>query len=110
MSHDHRDLRLNYDANKALTEINTQVSSVLNQLPPQAQQPVLTVQVGQTIDAMYMGFDSDVLPTNKITDYLVARRQAQAGCDPGVQTAELLGGAISRCARGSIPTSSPRTA
>ena len=49
-------LRLNYDANRALTEINTQVNSVKNQLPPQAQQPVLTVQVGQTTDAMYMGF------------------------------------------------------
>jgi multidrug efflux pump len=41
-------LRLNYDANRALTEINTQINSVKNQLPPAAQQPVLTVQVGQT--------------------------------------------------------------
>jgi hypothetical protein len=36
-------LRLNYDSNRALTEINTQVNSVRNQLPPEAQQPVLTV-------------------------------------------------------------------
>src|SRR5580700_10142393 len=36
-------LRLNYAATPALTEINTQVNSVKNQLPPQAQQPVLTV-------------------------------------------------------------------
>ena len=42
-------LRLNYEANRALTEINTQVSSVRNQLPPEAQQPVLNVQVGETI-------------------------------------------------------------
>src|SRR5476649_542095 len=49
-------LRLNYDANRALTEINTQVNSVKNQLPVQAQQSVLTVQIGQTTDAMYMGF------------------------------------------------------
>ena len=34
-------LRLNYDSNRALTEINTQVNSVRNQLPPQAQQPVI---------------------------------------------------------------------
>src|SRR5882757_2211009 len=64
-------LRLNYDADKALTEINTKISSVLNQLPSGTQQPVLVVKVGQTIDAMYMGFDSDVLPRNKITDYLI---------------------------------------
>jgi multidrug efflux pump len=35
-------LRLNYDSNRALTEINTKVASVRNQLPSQAQQPVLT--------------------------------------------------------------------
>ncbi|HET9764014.1 MAG TPA: efflux RND transporter permease subunit, partial [Casimicrobiaceae bacterium] len=51
-------LRLNYDANKALTQINTQVASVRNQLPPESQQPVLSIQVGETIDAMYMGFFS----------------------------------------------------
>src|SRR5476649_264104 len=34
-------MRLNYDANRALTEINTQVNSVKNQLPVQAQQSVL---------------------------------------------------------------------
>src|SRR6201747_968186 len=44
-------LRLNYDADKALTEINTKISSVLNQLPPGSQQPILTVTIGQTIDA-----------------------------------------------------------
>jgi multidrug efflux pump len=57
-------LRLNYDSNRALTEINTQVNSVRNQLPPQAQQPVLTVATGQTTDAMYIGFYSDTLPNN----------------------------------------------
>src|ERR1700753_3880369 len=43
-------LRLNYDADKALTEINTKINSILNQLPPGSQQPVLNIQVGQTID------------------------------------------------------------
>jgi multidrug efflux pump len=84
-------LRLNYDSDKALTEINTKVNSVLNQLPPESQQPVLTVQVGQTIDAMYIGFNSDVLPPNKITDYLVRVVQPKLQAVQGVQTAELLG-------------------
>jgi len=84
-------LRLNYDANRALTEINTQVASVKNQLPPQAQQPVLTVQVGQTTDAMYMGFYSDVLPTNNVTDYLVRVVKPKLDSVEGVQTAEILG-------------------
>src|SRR5690348_345086 len=63
-------LRLNYDANKALTEINTKVNSVLNSLPPQSQQPVLSISAGMGTAAMYMGFSSKVLPQNKITDYL----------------------------------------
>ena len=85
-------LRLNYDANRALTEINTQVNSVRNQLPPQAQQPVLTVQVGQTTDAMYMGFYSDALASNNVTDYLVRVVKPKLDSIEGIQTAEILGG------------------
>jgi multidrug efflux pump len=85
-------LRLNYDANRALTQIQTQVTSVRNQLPPQAQQPVLSIQVGETIDAMYMGFRSDVLPSNSITDYLARVVKPKLDAVPGVQTAEILGG------------------
>ena len=84
-------LRLNYDADKALTEINTKISSVLNQLPTGTQQPVLTVKIGQTIDAMYLGFNSDALAPNQITDYLTRVVQPKLQTIPGVQTAELLG-------------------
>jgi multidrug efflux pump len=84
-------LRLNYDSNRALTEISTQVNSVKNQLPPQAQQPVLTVQVGQTVDAMYLGFYSDTVPTNGVTDYLVRVVKPKLDSLPGVQTAEIVG-------------------
>ncbi len=84
-------LRLNYDSDKALTEISTKISSVLNQLPPGSQQPVLTIQIGQTIDAMYIGFNSDTLPQNNITDYLVRVVQPRLQAVDGVQTAEILG-------------------
>jgi len=84
-------LRLNYDADKALTEINTKVSSILNQLPPGTLQPTLTVKIGQQIDAMYIGFNSDTLAPNQITDYLVRVVQPKLQAVNGVQTAELLG-------------------
>ncbi|MGA8009649.1 MAG: efflux RND transporter permease subunit, partial [Thiomonas sp.] len=84
-------LRLNYDPDKALTEINTKVNSVLNQLPPAAQKPVLSVSIGQTIDAMYIGFYSDVLKPNQITDYLTRAVQPKLQAIDGVQNAELLG-------------------
>ena len=84
-------LRLNYPSDKALVEITTKVSSVLNQLPPGSQQPVLTVKIGQTIDAMYIGFNSQELAANQITDYLVRVVQPKLQAVEGVQTAELLG-------------------
>ena len=87
-------LRLNYDANRALTEINTQINSVLNELPPQAQQPVLKVEMGQTVDAMYMGFYSSVLATNDITDYLSRVVKPKLDSIEGVQTAEILGARV----------------
>ena len=104
-------LRLNYDPDKALTEINTKVNAVLNQLPQGAQQPTLSVQIGQTIDAMYIGFASKVLPANKITDYLVRVVQPQPaggrgradGRDPGQEAVRAARLARSR-------TSSPPTA
>jgi multidrug efflux pump len=87
-------LRLNFDVDKALTEINTKVNAVLNQLPPGSQQPVLTVKVGQTFAAMYIGFASDVLSPNKITDYLIRVVQPKLQAVEGVQTAEILGGKL----------------
>jgi multidrug efflux pump len=87
-------LRLNYDSDKALTEISTKVNAVRNQLPPDAQQPVLSVKVGETIDAMYIGFASDVLPANKITDYIIRVVQPKLQAVDGVQTAEILGGKL----------------
>ena len=84
-------LRLNYDSNRALTEITTQVNAVKNQLPQAAQQPVLTVQTGQTTDAMYLGFYSDTLPTNNVTDFLLRVVKPKLDSIEGVQTAELLG-------------------
>ena len=85
-------LRLNYDPNKALTEINTKVNAVLNQLPKESQQPVISVAIGETIDSMYIGFYSKVLPANKITDYLIRVVQPKLQAVEGVQTAEILGG------------------
>ncbi len=84
-------LRLNYSANKALTEITTRVNAVKNQLPPQAQAPVITVQSGDTTDALYMGFFSQVLPTNNITDFLSRVVKPKLDSLEGVQTAEILG-------------------
>ncbi len=85
-------LRQNYDTSKAAAEINIKVNSVLNQLPTGSQQPTITVKVGQTTDAMYMGFSSPTLERNQITDYIQRVVQPKLQAVPGVQTAEILGG------------------
>ena len=85
-------LRQNYDTSKAAAEINIKVNSVLNQLPTGSQLPTITVKVGQTTDAMYMGFSSGALERNQITDYIQRVVQPKLQAVPGVQTAEILGG------------------
>jgi multidrug efflux pump len=84
-------LRLNWDSGKALTEISAKVNSVSNQLPSGAQQPVLTLKVGQTIDSMILGFRSSIIAPNQITDYLVRVVQPKLQAIEGVQTAEFMG-------------------
>ncbi len=84
-------LRLNYDPNKAVSEINTKINAVINQLPKDTLPPVITVAIGETIDSMYIGFYSKVLPRNKITDYLIRVVQPKLQAVEGVQTAEVLG-------------------
>jgi len=85
-------LVLNHDPDKALTEISAQVNSVLNQLPSGTEQPVLTLQIGSTLDAMYISFRSTVLTPSQITDYVTRVVQPQMQAVPGVQDAEILGG------------------
>jgi multidrug efflux pump len=85
-------LVLNHDPDAALTEISAKVNSVLNQLPTGAQQPVIVLKVGQTLDAMYIAFRSNVLSANQITDYVTRVVQPQLQAVNGVQTAEILGG------------------
>ena len=84
-------LRLNYDATKALSEISAQVNSVLNQLPEGAQQPSLKISTGENTASMYLGFTSDTLAANQITDFLLRVVQPKLLGIAGVQQAEIFG-------------------
>lgn len=84
-------LRLNYDPTKALSEINSRVEAVLNQLPRDALRPVVTVAIGDVLDAAYIGFYSDILPRNKITDYLTRVVQPKLQAVKDVQLVEFIG-------------------
>src|SRR5215472_13879891 len=86
-------LKLNYDPNKALAEISSKVNQVRNDLPPEAQVPVINiVSADSQFAAAYLSFTSDILEANQITDYLVRVVQPRLSALEGVQRADILGG------------------
>ena len=88
-------LKLNYDTNAALTQIQAKVAQVRNDLPPEAQVPVIDLQTAdQQIAAMYLGFSSKELDQNQITDYLTRVVQPKLSAVSGVQRADILGARV----------------
>src|SRR5437764_2698368 len=86
-------LKLNYDTNAALTQIQAKVAQVRNDLPPEAEAPVIDLQTADTqFAAMYLGFSSSELDQNQITDYLTRVVQPKLSAVSGVQRADILGG------------------
>ena len=86
-------LKLNYDANKALSEINSKVNQVRNDLPPEAEVPVINIESADSqFASAYLSFTSDILQPNQITDYLVRIVQPRLTALEGVQRADILGG------------------
>ena len=85
-------LRLNYDTNAALTQIQAKVAQVRNDLPPEAEAPVIELETADTqFAAIYIGFASADLDQNQITDYLTRVVQPKLSAISGVQRADILG-------------------
>jgi len=86
-------LRLNYDSNKALSEISSKVNQVRGDLPPEAEIPVINiVPADSQFASAYLSFTSNILQANEISDYLTRIVQPRLTAIPGVQQAEILGG------------------
>ena len=85
-------LKINYDTTAALTQIQAKVAQVRNDLPPDAQVPVIDLQTADTqFAAVYLGFSSADLDQNQITDYLTRVVQPKLSAISGVQRADILG-------------------
>jgi multidrug efflux pump len=85
-------LKLNYDTNAALTQVQAKVAQVRNDLPPEAEAPVIELQTADNqFAAMYIGFSSADLDQNQITDYLTRVVQPKLSAVSGVQRADILG-------------------
>jgi multidrug efflux pump len=85
-------LKLNHDTNAALTQIQAKVAQVRNDLPPEAEAPVIELETADNqFASMYIGFSSDELDQNQITDYLARVVQPKLSAIGGVQRAAILG-------------------
>src|SRR5467141_2830511 len=86
-------LKLNYDANKALSDISSKVDAMRRDLPPEAEIPVINIESADSrFAAAYLSFTSDILQPNEVTDYLVRLVQPRLTALGGVQKADILGG------------------
>ena len=98
--------KLNYDTNAALTQIQAKVAQVRNDLPPEAEAPIIDLQTADSqFAAIYLSFSSHDLDQNQITDYLIRVVQPKlsrrsAACSAPTSSAP----APSPCASGSSPT------
>src|SRR2546426_639147 len=85
-------LNLNYDTNAALTQIQSKVAQVRNDLPPEAEAPIIQLETADDrFAALYLGFSSADLDQNQITDYLTRVVQPKLSAISGVQRADILG-------------------
>src|SRR3989475_3530293 len=86
-------LKLNYDANKALSDISSKVDAIRRDLPPEAEIPVIAIQAADSqFASAYLSFTSNILQPNEVTDYLVRLVQPRLTSVGGVQKADILGG------------------
>ena len=62
-------IRLDQDPNEALTQISAKINKLRGELPQESEDPVIDLQQGQQIAAMYVSFASERLNNNQITDF-----------------------------------------
>src|SRR3979409_1039596 len=85
-------LKLNYDTNAALTQIQAKVAQVRNDLPPEAEAPIIELETADTqFASVYLSFSSADLDKKQITDYLARVVQPKLSAISGVQRADILG-------------------
>ena len=84
-------MRLNYDPNAAVAEIQAKVASQRNVLPDESEDPVISSQTGDRTALMYLALYSDSMKPSQISDYMLRVVQPKIQAVPGVGKAQLLG-------------------
>ncbi len=88
-------LKLNQDPTAVLTQIQTKLAQVHNDLPPEAETPIVAlVNTDDAQASMYLSFSSDFLNPNQMTDFITRAIQPLLSTIPGVQRADILGARV----------------
>ena len=98
-------LKLNYDANKALSEISSKVDQVRNDLPPEAEVPIINIESADSqFASAYLSFTSDILRPTRSP--IISFASCSRGCprSKACSGRTSWAGARSPCASGSSPT------
>lgn len=84
-------IRLNYDPNKALVNVQAALLAVSGQLPSESQQPVITKETGNQVALLYMGYTSHSMTQPQIAHYLSKTVVPALQALPGVGKVSILG-------------------
>jgi len=87
-------IKLNHDPGNAMTETMSKVQEVKFQLPREANDPVITKSVGQSVQSMYLSFSSPDLPGAAISDYITRVVRPLISTVEGVASVDIIGGQI----------------
>ncbi|WP_339486427.1 multidrug efflux RND transporter permease subunit [Pseudomonas sp. EL_65y_Pfl2_R95] len=86
--------RIGADSDRLFTELLAKANEVKNQLPQDAEDPVLSKEAADASALMYVSFYSDELTNPQITDYLSRVIQPKLATLPGMAEAEILGNQV----------------
>ena len=84
-------MKLNYDPNAAVAEIQAKVASQRNVLPEDANDPVIDSLTGDPFALMYLAFYSQTMSPQQMTDYLIRVVRPHLQAIPGVAKTQMFG-------------------
>ena len=85
-------LKLDADPDRAMTDVLSKIAQVKGILPREANDSVVTKQTGEGYALMYLSFNSKVMNSSQISDYLNRVVQPKLQTINGVANAQILGG------------------
>ena len=87
-------LKLDADPDRAMTDVLSKLAQVKSILPREANDSVVTKQTGDGYALMYISFNSKVMNSSQISDYIQRVVQPKLQTINGVANAQMLGGQV----------------